>query len=243
MHKFFVSFDAVSGETVRIEGNDANHISFSLRMKKGEKVRVCTPDSSEYSCVISEFGNGYVIANVESISKSSAESPCKIHLFQALPKGNKLETVIQKAVECGVSSITPFESRFCVVKSKDGLNKLDRWNRIALEASKQCGRGIVPAVNAPVSYKEAIAKASESKLAIFCYEKESGQKLGTVLKNNLSKDISVVVGAEGGFSEDEVLFAENNGLTVTGLGPRILRCETASSFVLAGIALLKELCD
>lgn len=243
MHRFFVSFDAVSDGTVRIEGNDAKHISFSLRMKKGEKVCVCTPDSAEYSCEIFEFGDGCVLARIEDVcSKSPAEPPCKIHLFQALPKGNKLETVIQKAVECGVYSITPFESRFCIAKIKDDFKKLDRWQRISLEAAKQCGRGIVPAVNAPLSYEDAIKKASESALAIFCYENEKHKKLGAVLKGSSANEISVVVGSEGGFSSDEVLFAEKNGMTLTGLGPRILRCETASSFVLAGIALVKELC-
>ena len=243
MHKFFVSSDAISNSTVVITGTDARHISFSLRMKKGAKICVSSSEGETYLCIIVGFAEGNVFARIESVLQASSESPCRIRLFQALPKGDKLEVIIQKAVECGVYSVTPFESRFCIAKVGDTAKKLERWNRIALEAAKQCGRSVVPKVLPPVSYERAIKEASEDALSLFCYENERSRMLGSVLKQDASDCISIVVGAEGGFSQEEISFAESNGLTVVGLGPRILRCETASGFVLACISLCRELTD
>ncbi len=241
MHKFFVSASSVVGGNIVIEGDDARHISFSLRMKKGDKLCVATDDLKDCFCTIVDFFDGKVALRVDSVKEASSESPCQISLFQALPKGDKLETIIQKAVECGVYSITPFQSAYCISKIKDTEKKLERWNRIALEAAKQCGRSIVPKVLPPISYIDAIKEAAKSELPLFCYENENTNKLGDVLRNNNAKTISIVVGSEGGFSPEEADFASENRLLSLSLGPRILRCETASCFVLACIALVREL--
>ncbi len=241
MHKFFVSEEAVTDGIITLSGDDAHHISFSLRMKTGDKIKASTPDGIEHLCSLTDFSGETVTAKIENSERSSSESPCVITLFQALPKGDKLETVIQKAVECGASLIVPFQSRFCISKPKDCEKKLDRWNRIALEAAKQCGRGIVPKVMLPLSYSDAVSMAAGSELSVFCYENERSRLLGDVLREGDPKSISVMVGPEGGFSSDEVSFAEEKGLTVTGLGKRILRCETAPIFVLSAISLIKEL--
>ena len=243
MHKFFADRDAISGNRIVLSGDDARHISFSLRMKVGEHITVALPDGSDCFCTLESFAGGNVTAVIDSVSRSESEPPARIRLFQALPKGDKLEVIIQKAVECGVYSVTPFESRFCIAKVGDTAKKLERWNRIALEAAKQCGRSVVPKVLPPVSYERAIKEASEDALSLFCYENERSRMLGSVLKQDASDCISIVVGAEGGFSQEEISFAESNGLTVVGLGPRILRCETASGFVLACISLCRELTD
>ncbi len=241
MHRFFVPSEALFGGVVRIDGESARHISFSLRMKRGESICVCTPDMTEHICSITDFSEGLVTAEVCESRMSRSESPCRIELYQALPKADKLEVIIQKAVECGVHSITPFESSFCISKINDPQKKLLRWNKIALEAAKQSGRGMVPKVNPPISFSEAMKRASQCELGIFCYENERGRRLGELLKEDSSKSISVTVGSEGGFSEAEVRTAEEHGLNITGLGQRILRCETASCFVLSAIALTKEL--
>ncbi len=243
MHKFFVSPESILNGTVLITGADARHISFSLRMRKGEEIAVSSSDGRSYRCVITGFSDGAVSAAVEEELAATAESPCRIRLFQALPKGNKLEVIIQKAVECGVSAVIPFESRFCVAKAVDAERKRERWNRVALEAAKQCGRSVVPQVCLPVSFSEAVTEAARDGTALFCYENERRKKLGAVLSRDRSDSISVIVGSEGGFAPEEVRLAEERGLTAVGLGPRILRCETASVFVLACLSLVKELWD
>ena len=242
MHKFFAGNDAISGNRIVLSGDDAHHISFSLRMKPGEHITVALPDGHDCFCTLESFSDGNVTAVIDSVNESASEPPARIRLFQAIPKGDKLEVIIQKAVECGAAEIIPFESSFCVAKVKDPEKKLIRWNRIAYEAAKQCGRSIIPRVLPPLSFRDAMKSASEDGLAVFCYENERSKKLGEVLKGDNSDTISVVVGSEGGFSPDEARFAEECGLTVTGLGSRILRCETAPVFVLSCIALVRELC-
>lgn len=242
MHKFFADRDAISGNRIVLSGDDARHISFSLRMKVGEHITVALPDGNDCFCTLESFAGGNVTAVIDSVSRSESEPPARIRLFQALPKGDKLEVIIQKAVECGAAEIIPFESSFCVAKVKDPEKKLIRWNRIAYEAAKQCGRSIIPKVLPPVSFRDAVKSASEDGLAIFCYENERAKKLGEVLTCSDPDTISVVVGSEGGFSPEEARFAGECGLTVTGLGTRILRCETAPVFVLSCISFARELC-
>ena len=241
MQRFFVAADAVTDGIICLTGDNANHISFSLRMKRGDKISVCTPDSCVYGCTITDFQNGLVIAHIDDVSACDTEPPYRVHLYQALPKGDKFDTIIQKAVECGVYSVTPFESSRCIAKVGDSAEKkLARWNRIASEAAKQCGRGIIPQVLPVMTYSDMLKKASDVSLPIFCYEERGCNKLGNVLLRG-GDTISVVVGAEGGFSEEEAQMAKSHGMILTGLGNRILRCETASSFVLACISMVREL--
>lgn len=241
MQRFFVSADAFDGKSVIIKGDDAFHISRSLRMKKGEQISVCLPDMTLLTCELSKFYTSEVVADVISSEKCLAEPPCRVHIYQALPKGDKLETVVQKAVECGAYSITPFVSERCIAKTGDSFaKKLERLNRISLEAAKQCGRGIVPEVRQILSYSEMLKEASLCELPLFCYEAEGTKPIGELLKKNVS-DIAVIVGSEGGFSQKEADDARDNGLLLTGLGNRILRCETAPLFVLSCLSLYYEL--
>ena len=152
MPRFFVRKDQIDNGTVTILGDDAHHISRSLRMAAGESITVCDMQKFEYDCTLTDFLPDRVLARVVSERKCDTEPPFAAHLYQALPKGDKLDTVIQKAVECGVSSITTFISERCIAKEKgDEENKLRRRNKISLEAAKQSGRGIVPEVKATVS--------------------------------------------------------------------------------------------
>lgn len=249
MPRFFVRKDQIIDGVVTILGEDAHHISRSLRMAVGETVTVCDMQGFEYECRLTEFNERDVRAEVLSVIPSEKESPCYIRLFQALPKGDKLDTVIQKSVECGVSEIIPFESERCIVKVKaDGEDKkTQRRNRISEEAAKQCGRSVIPEVRATVSFKAMVELARESDLVLFCYEGDGTVPVGRILsdalsdKDKLPKSISVVIGSEGGFSLNEANICREAGMTMTGLGKRILRTETASGFVLACVACFFEL--
>ena len=241
MQRFFVPPEAVEGDLVRIVGDDAFHISRSLRMKKGETISVCLPDRTLLCCELSSFSDGEVGATVLSRSVCTAEPPCRIHLYQALPKGDKMDVIVQKAVECGVTSVTPFESTFCIAKAGASFEKKrERWNRIALEAAKQSGRGIVPQVAPLLSYEQMLRKASSASLSLFCYEGEGTEPLGRCPIAS-AEEISVIIGSEGGFSPEEARLAGEHGMFLVGLGERILRCETASAFVLACLSFIKEL--
>ena len=244
MPKFFVRQDKIEDKKIIITGDDAFHISRALRMAKGEQVMVCDMQCNEYDCVLSEFNTDNVVAEIVSVRKIDNEPPVKVYLFQALPKGDKLDTVIQKAVECGAFEITPFESERCVVKVKADVEakKTERRNRIALEAAKQCGRGYVPRVNPTVDFKTAVDKACTCDLCVLCYEGEETYSLKTLLQNDkLAGTVSVFIGSEGGFSLDEVEYAVKKGMKSVSLGKRILRTETASSFVLSCIVYESEL--
>ncbi len=236
MPKFFVRQDQIDGELVTLLGDDAFHISRSLRMAKGEHISVCDMQGEEYECELEEFLSDSVRARILSSRRIDNEPPKRIYLYQALPKGDKLDTVIQKAVECGVYEICLFESERCVAKSKGDseARKTERRNRIALEAAKQCGRGYIPKVHETVGFREAIASACLADLCLFCYEGESERSLKRALlaHGGNVNSISIVVGSEGGFSLSEAAHAMEKGAVSVSLGKRILRTETAASFVL-----------
>lgn len=248
MPRFFVRQDQISDTSITILGEDAHHIGRSLRMAVGDSLVICDMQGNEYDCEVASFdADRTVIAKILHTKHSENEPPCRIRLFQALPKGDKLDSVIQKAVECGVAEIIPFESERCVVKIRpDGEErKNERRTKIAVEAAKQCGRSVLPVVHRAVRYEEMLRMAAESELCLFCYEGEGTLPLGEILKD-LHKDrlpvsISVVIGSEGGFSVSEAEQARAVGMQMTGLGKRILRTETASIFVLSCIAYVTEL--
>ena len=248
MPRFFVPNSAIGtrpdgSKTVMICGEDALHITKSLRMKAGEKLEVCDMGRREYSCVISEVGET-VFALVTDEKNSDTEPPYTATLYQALVKGDKFDTVVQKAVECGVTKIIPIITDRCVVRldKKGAAKKAERWQRIALEAAKQCGRSIIPEIGELMTFREAMEDASKADIPLFCYEAERGYTLPSALANAPeSPSVSIVIGSEGGFSVAEAEYAEEKGLRSIGLGKRILRTETASSFLLACISYEFEL--
>lgn len=252
MPRFFVRKEQICQDIVTITGDDAHHISRALRMAVGERITVSDMQKYEYECELVEFLPNCVRACVIKTSRADTEPPYHVHVFQALPKGDKLDSIIQKAVECGASELTTFESERCIVKVKDGgeEKKLERRRRIALEAAKQSGRGLVPKIHATVSFKEMIEQATKSDLALFCYEGDGTELLPVWINKWFAKNadiketvpsISVVIGSEGGFSLQEAETAIGAGLLPTGLGKRILRTETASGFVLACLVYAFEM--
>ncbi len=251
MPRFFVRKDQITDDQITITCDDAHHISRSLRMAAGEQITVCDMQKNEYLCTLKEFLPDRVIAEIDLVRQSDTEPPFVARLYQALPKGEKLDQIIQKSVECGIGEITTFNSERCIAKEKgDEEKKLDRRKRIALEAAKQSGRGIIPEIYPTVSFSKMLSLAADADIALFCYEGDSTRSLKTVLKEKnqelqaLGKScptISVVIGSEGGFSLSEVERAREAGLIPVGLGARILRTETASSFVLGCLVYEFEL--
>ena len=244
MPRFFVRKNQIEGSRIAILGDDAHHISRSLRMAKGDSIVVCDMQKTEYDCVLEEFLPDRVIALITESRQTDTEPPFVATLYQALPKGDKLESIIQKSVECGASEIVTFNSERCIAKEKgDEENKLKRRNRIAEEAAKQSGRGIIPEVKSTIGFSSMLEAAAKADIAIFCYEGDGTESLKSVLEErkeeiSIAKEkgelkISLVIGSEGGFSLNEVEKARNAGLIPVGLGARILRTETASSFVLS----------
>ncbi len=249
MPRFFLSASNIADGTVTISGDDAVHISRSLRMKKGEHICVCDMQKNEYDCEIEEFTQDKVYAAIKSVKKNETEPPYEIRLYQALPKSGKLDTIIQKAVECGANVIIPFESERTIVKADASKEdkKTERRNKIAAEAAKQCGRGSIPEVRKTVGYKEMLNEAAKADLRLFFYEGDGTVSLRKYLTEKYPSgakgigSISVVIGAEGGFSIAETEAAKEAGFELCGLGKRILRCETAPSFALACIAFWLEM--
>ncbi|MBQ5389735.1 MAG: 16S rRNA (uracil(1498)-N(3))-methyltransferase [Clostridia bacterium] len=251
MPRFFVPGEGFDGEYVSITGDDAWHIARSLRMAVGESITVCDTRGDEHICTLQRITDALVTARIEESLASAGEMPLGVVLYQALPKGDKMDLIVQKAVEMGADRIVPFLSERCVSRP-DGASlekKCARWQRIALEAAKQCGRGRVPTIGAPLSYTQMLADAGEASLGCFCYEGDGTVSLRTLLgerRQSLApkgdrKDIALVIGSEGGFSEREAASASEAGLVLCGLGKRILRCESASGFALACISYEFEL--
>lgn len=238
MPKFFISdcnYDL--NDTVEITGDDAHHISKTLRMKVGDTLTVTGSDSTDYHCVITAFTQGAVELRVEEKSVSDVEDGVKVSLFQALVKGDKMDTVIQKAVELGVWDIYPVAAERSVVKlDREGAKKkVERWNKIALEASKQCGRGIVPRVHEVIDFKECIDKLALLDKSFFCYELSDGRTVKDVISGKDFDTVGFYIGPEGGVSHGEVSYALEKGIEAVTLGKLILRTETAGPAVMAMI--------
>lgn len=222
-----------------IEGNDALHIAKSLRMRKGECLTVCDTKGFDYSCIISAVSDQRIELEIREKTKTKTEPSVFVTLYQCLPKGDKMDLVVRQAIECGVCRIVPVLSSNCVSRpdQKALEKKCERWQKIANEAAGQCGRGILPKVDNPLSLKQ-VAKAIENDdKSFFCYE--LGGKPFESLDASCSK-LSVIIGPEGGFTLDEATLLQTSGAIATTLGPRILRTETAPLVALTAIMLCSK---
>ena len=242
MPRFFVTKEMIPDGFATISGNDAYHIGRSLRMAVGDEIYVSDGEGKEYLAKLTKIRDDECIAEILSESASS-EPEMSITLYMAYPKGDKLETVIQKAVELGATRIVPFESSRCIKRPKaDKVAKQgERLSKIAEEAAKQCGRSIVPEVSLPLSFSAMLMDASSAELKLICYEKESDLSIKSLLSETRPKSIAIIIGCEGGFSPEEVEEAINVGCHSVTLGKRILRCETAPSAVLSMILYQYEM--
>lgn len=241
MPRFFVSAAPAVGESFVIGGEDARHISLSLRMAAGDPVTVSDGAGLTFSCVLERLTPEAVTARALAVREGEGELPVSVILYQACPKGDKLELIVQKATELGATGILPFISQRCISRPKgDKTARLaERLARIAREAAGQSGRSRLPWVGAPVDFPAALAHARENCDAIlFCYEAERGDTLRAALTAARAAGhtrLGLFVGSEGGFSPAEVEEAVAAGARPVGLGDRILRCETAPLAALACI--------
>lgn len=247
MYQFFVKPEQIDVEHKRvwITGSDVNHIVNVLRIKQGEEFAVSNGvDGKEYRCSMISYTRDQVLCELRFIKEDEIELPVRVHLFQGLPKADKMELIIQKAVELGVYEIIPVTMERCVVKldAKKEAGKLSRWNAISEAAAKQSKRKVIPEVVPVMSYKEALKKAAAMDVRLVPYELAEGMRKTRELIGAIEpgQDIAVMIGPEGGFAEKEIEAAMDCGMTPITLGKRILRTETAGVTVMAWIMYLTQ---
>ena len=238
MHWFYVENGQIGEHTITIMGNDVNHIKNVLRMQKGEKLIICDGQGTDYYCSIADFSKDEVITEILEMNDTQTELNTKIYLFQGLPKKDKMELIIQKAVELGVHEVIPVSMKRCVAKIEDKkkeLKKLERWQTIATSAAKQSGRGMIPKVQGVMSFRDALEKAKELEFTIVPYEQAEGMAESKKLieKACKKKSIGIFIGPEGGFDDAEIQKAREAGFSTISLGKRILRTETAGLTILS----------
>lgn len=244
MYRFFVNESQISEENIVINGSDVNHIKNVLRMKIGEKVLISDGNDREYVCSLADISDDEVVAAIEDVDGPTRELPIKVTLFQGLPKGDKMETVIQKLVELGVYEIVPVAMKRCIVKldDKKAQAKVKRWNAISESAAKQSKRGIIPKVTEPLNFKQALLKAREMDMVLVPYEEaknmEETRKIISRIEPGM--EVAVFIGPEGGFAGEEIEEALKIGGKDITLGKRILRTETAGMAIMSVLMFAME---
>ncbi len=252
MHHFFVEKELITENGILLTESNYNHAVNVLRLREGERIIISDPDGVDYMCSVEEICRDakgttgpYLRATVGEVCEENHELPAEVVLFQCLPKSDKMELIIQKAVELGVSGIVPVNSKNCVMKldEKKADNKLRRWQTIAESAAKQSKRSRIPEVHAPVSFREALDMCAGYDVRLIPYEEENG--LTTMCEAIISfipgRKIAVFIGPEGGFDPLEVSMARRHGVVPVSLGKRILRTETAAIAILSLIMIRLEI--
>lgn len=237
MQRYFVQSQQIRNKTIHITNDDVHHIKKVMRFRVGAKLICVDGVGNDYLVEIIEMGKQEIICQILQATPSTGEPQCEIVLAQAIPKGERFDFVLQKATELGVTRIIPFHSSRTVVKihSDKAVKKRERWQRIVKEAAEQSGRGIIPQVDLPVSWKELLVQVSEFQAAWIAYE-QGGQSLRTCLESETDlKQILLIIGPEGGFTPEEITEVSLAGGIPITLGPRILRTETASLVALSSI--------
>ena len=242
MYQFFVEPGQINinEKSVIIIGGDVNHIKNVLRMKAGEELNVSNgQDGREYRCSIAALEEDRIVCELRFVKEDNVELPAKVYLFQGLPKADKMELIIQKAVELGVSGVIPVAAKRCVVKldEKKAAAKLVRWQGIAEAAAKQSKRAVVPEISCVMSFSRAVEKATDMDVRIIPYELAQGMEKTREIISSLKpgQKVAVFIGPEGGFEDSEIRTAMENGIEPITLGKRILRTETAGMTVLSWI--------
>ena len=228
MPKFFFHKNDISRGQVQLFGEDEKHIKTVLRAREGEEITLCDGEGMDYQCRIASLERG-VLLDIISKDVCETEPKTKITLYQGLPKADKMELIIQKCVELGIDRIVAVSTERAIVKlDKKETKKLERWQKIAEAAAKQSGRGKIPEIGQQVlKFKEAVAEAKELDGAIIPYEREQETGIRQFVQNFKGESVGVFIGPEGGFADEEIALAQENGITPITLGKRILRTETA----------------
>ena len=244
MYQFFVEDEQIANDLVIIEGSDVNHIRNVLRMKCGEKVRISSTSGRNFFGTIDRIAENVVEVCITEETALDTELPCRICLFQGLPKSDKMELIIQKAIELGAAEIVPMATKRAVVKldAKKAAKKVQRWNEIAKSAAKQSKRGLIPEVKPVMSFKEAVEYGKSMDMLLIPYEDAKGiahsREVVETVKDK--KSLGIYIGPEGGFPEEEVSLAMKAGAEPVTLGHRILRTETAGMTLLSILMFMLE---
>ena len=246
MYHFFVEENSINGDEIIISGSDYNHAVNVLRLRTGEKIMVSDESGTDYYCTVGEADGTVLMVHIDEKSSENHELPARVTLYQSLPKSDKMELIIQKATELGVTDIVPVESRNCIMKlePKKTASKIVRWQAIAEAAAKQSKRSVIPVVHDPMSFVDAVRQAeTESGVRIIPYEDERGMAglCEAIISFIPGADIAVFVGPEGGYDRMEIRHAINHGISPVSLGKRILRAETAAISILSLIMVRLEI--
>lgn len=245
MHKFFIPVENFCDDQVIINGDDVKHIYKVLRLSNGDRISVNNCKGKEFIGEIANINKECVTVNILEEIQLNNESPVSITLYQGLPKSSKMDFIVQKSVEIGLTAIVPVVTERVISKSDvSEFKKTDRWVRIALEACKQCKRSVIPQVSSPINFDDMLQRIDSADLIVVPYENEENFGIRTMLREINKpgiKSIAVIIGPEGGFEEEEILKLKSAGAYIVTLGPRILRTETAG-LVTASI-LMYELGD
>lgn len=244
MYHFFINQDQVEDDHIRIIGPDVNHIKNVLRMSAGEEVLISNGVDKDYLCEVTSVTSQEVTARILTVEEGGRELPARITLFQGLPKGDKMELIIQKAVELGAYEIVPVETKRTVVKldKKKEEAKLRRWNAVSESAAKQSKRLIVPEVTGVKSLKEALVFSKEFDVTVIPFENAKGMERTREILSQVKPgmNVGIFIGPEGGFEDSEIELSESFGAKTVTLGKRILRTETAGLSVLSILSYLLE---
>ncbi|NMB42833.1 MAG: 16S rRNA (uracil(1498)-N(3))-methyltransferase [Clostridiales bacterium] len=245
MYRFYVDETDISEDNIVIRCSDVNHIKNVLRLNPNDPIIICNGKGKDYNCIIEEISKDSVLTKIINSTTNENELATKIYLFQGIPKKDKMEWIIQKAVELGVYEIIPVSTKRTIVKisnQKKEKNKLERWQSIATAAAKQSNRGIIPSIHEVLTFSDALNYASDLECKLIPYENAKGIEATREIIHNLkgSKSIGIFIGPEGGFEEEEVSKASENGFVPITLGKRILRTETAGLALLSMIMLELE---
>ena len=228
MSRFFLTEqDSLDGQEIILRGENFHHLSRVLRTRVGEAVEVCDGKGTDYYCVAREFDKESATLLIERTSSSVTEEGPFITLYQCIAKGDKMEQIITRCTEMGVSRFVPVLSRYCVARP-EGNKKIERWQKVALAAAKQSGRGLVPEVKPIMDITDAIEEMSGAELAFVCYEGETRRSAAEL---PVAREIAFLIGSEGGLSEQERALWESKGIPAITLGKRILRTENAAAYV------------
>jgi 16S rRNA (uracil1498-N3)-methyltransferase len=228
MPRFFVPQRDVADGKARLQGGEFRHLQRVLRLREGDAVTLFDDAGIEHQGVIVSLSPRVATVRITASAAPARESPLAITLYQGMPKGRRMDLIVEKTTELGVVSIVPFVSAFGTVNVAAAASKRERWQRIALAAAKQSGRTTIPEIAAPLTFPEVLMAAAAMDRALLFFEDAAATPLSAAPETNKPATAAVVIGPEGGFSADEVTRALNGGIVVCGLGPRVLRTETAA---------------
>ena len=239
MNRFFIKKDYINDKSIIIMGEDVNHITNVLRKKENDRIILCDGEGKDYIVAIESIDRKVIKTKILYEEKSIGEADIDITIYQGIPKSAKMDLIIQKCTELGAARIVPMFSDRTIVRfssAGDEERKIDRWQKIALEAAKQSGRGRVPMINKSMTFIEAMDDAMSNDLVLIPYELEKSLNLKQVLKKEKPNSVGIFIGPEGGFDISEISLATDSKACIITLGNRILRTETAA-LVVMGIIL------